>query len=147
MRLLGFGNRTLSVLIIQRGRDRDAFCRVILPLPPLPPLPPFIRQNVSINHVNVPIDQISWHKIKILFRNRTIFGRLDFNMRFNIDIQVILKKWRVELMCMWHFCAYWISNIKVMNFMVNFCEKWGFARATTDIFSSYYWELYFFLEF
>ena len=31
-------------------------------------------------------------------------------MRFNIDIQTILKKWRVELMCMSNFCAYWNWN-------------------------------------
>ena len=56
-----------------------------------------IRQNVSIKHVNVPIDQISWHKIKILWYNRAIFIQLDFVIRFNIDITVILKKVACEV--------------------------------------------------
>ena len=69
----------------------------------------FIRQNVSIKHVNVPIYHNLWHKIKILVHNRAIFIWLDFIIRFNVDIKSILNKWRVELMCMWHFCAYWSS--------------------------------------
>ena len=63
----------------------------------------FNRQNVSIKHVNLPIDGILCHLFKILSCNRAIFIGLDFNMRFNIDLKMILKKWLVQLMCMVRF--------------------------------------------
>ena len=62
-----------------------------------------IRQNVSIKHVNLLIQVILRHLIKILSCNRAIFIRPDFNTRFNIDIKVILNKWLVQLMCMVQF--------------------------------------------
>ena len=55
----------------------------------------FNRQNVSIKHVTLPIDGILCHLFKILSCNRAIFMLLDSNMRLNIDIKVIVKKWLV----------------------------------------------------
>ena len=49
-----------------------------------------MRQTVSIKHVNVPIDEILWHLIRILLRNRAIFKPQDFSMSFNIDTE---QKW------------------------------------------------------
>ena len=57
----------------------------------------FIRQNVSIKHVNVPIEVILWHFFEILSCNRAIFICPNFNMMFNIDIKMILYK------CRWNF--------------------------------------------
>ena len=91
----------------------------------------FIRQSVSIKHVNVPIKEILRYLIKILLCNRAIFIRPDFNMRFNIDIKVILKKWLVQLMCMVRFlCRLDFGFTKSKKWLTEYRR-----RETLDIFT------------
>ena len=41
-------------------------------------------------------------------------------MKLNIDIESIVKKWLVKLMCRLSFCAYWISDF---GFLHSFLDR------------------------